>query len=938
MKNDSLFRGSLAAALFLLAPFCTFLLNAKQDIPPVANQFPITPRSGACHQDLSGDWQLGSLDKTIESLDELSKVEEWIPAARPATVPIALFKAGKMPDPYLHLNSKLFEPLEQKVWFYKKSFRVSEDHRGQFAFLSFDGIDYYSRVWLNGELLGRHEGMFGGPEFEISELLRFDGENELIVAAASANVNNPDYRPNSPGTFIKPWGTAGGTGVEPFFCWGMWRGVRLDFVEKTHLERPFLTTEAIDGETATLRLRADLFFNAHSLLASLYDRKKCQLVDFSGKAPALTPFTGQTALRVVLTRGEKRHEKTFEIKAHEGRGWFDETFLVDKPDLWHPNRLGEPALYNAKVALLIDGKEVDSISFPFGIRRIEWEKSSGEKLADRWGNWQCRVNGKKFFIKGINWMPADALLDLTPEKYRWRLSLARDAGIQLIRIWGAGLQESEDFYNACDEYGIMVWQDFPIGNYIAVDWNQAVAESQFLATIFRLRNRASLAVWCGGNEFNPYNDSLTPMTGILERNLAVFDPSRKFVRTSPDEGSFHAYPDMDPSWYRKNFGAWPFLAESGIHSIASPKGLRAVIEPAEFEHLGFMYKDEFKTLAPETVHHYVEYAPSRVPRMLSRASHFTDLSSPTLDDMALASQLGAGEFYQIFSEGFQSCWPTTVGMMPWVFARSWPTVAAVQLVDGIGQPLAPYYFLKRTYEPVHVALEMDRVLWKAGESFPVAVNLLNLTDGPKQSGKATVRVYDEKLNVLYDASQPIQAEAAPAVSRVDFEPFSIPADAVENVFFTTVEFYNADNLLVSRSCYFPRTMKIMQESDFYENYIAQPTPWPAREEGDRIFDVFAKSPKTTLNIATRLIRETSDGLYRISELETTVQNTGKFPSVMTVLDVSNETAVFVADDNFFSLLPGEKRTLRVRCREKSDLPKSEIQLRAASWNAEISER
>lgn len=928
-------RKRIVAALGMVA-FCfgfAPLFCAESDDLPIANPFPISPRTGASHLDLSADWQLGALDKTIASLDELAAVEEWVLIARPATVPVALFHAGKMPDPYLHLNSKLFEPLEQKIWFYKKTFAVSEEQRGRYAFLSFDGVDYFCRVWLNGKLLGRHEGMFGGPEFEISELLRFDGENELVVAVSSANINKPDYNPNRPGDVIKPWGTAGGSGVEPLFCWGMWRGVRLDFVEKTHLERPFLTTESLDGQKATLRLRADLFFNTHSLLATLNDRKRVQLVDFSGKVPAPKPFDGKAALRVSLTRGEKRHEKTFEIDAYEGRGWFDEIWTVENPDRWQPNRLGEAALYDAEVTLLIDGKTVDSIKFPFGIRTIEWEKSAGAKLADRWGNWQCRVNGKSFFVKGINWMPADALLNLTPEKYRWRLSLARDAGIQLIRIWGPGLQESEEFYDACDEYGIMVWHDFPIGNFATVDWDQRVAESQFLATIFRLRNRASLAVWCGGNEFNPYNASLTPIAGIIERNLAIFDPSRKFVRTSPDDGSFHAYPDMDPAWYRKNFGRWPFLAESGIHSMGSPKGLRKVIDPAEFEHLGLMYKDEFKTLAPETVHHYVEYAPSRVPRMLSRASHFADLTAPTLETMALATQLGAGEFYQVFSEGFQSCWPTTVGMMPWVFARSWPTVAAIELVDGIGQPVAPYYFLKRTYEPLHVALETERLLWKAGESFPVTVNLLNLTDGPAREGTARVRIYNEKLTTLYDRSQPLSVAAAPATGRVEFEPFSIPADAAENVFFTVVEFCDQQEKLLSRSCYFPRTMKRMNEPEFYEKYVNEPTAWPSRSEGPRICDVYAAAPKTTLEIASQKLDETIDGAYRLTEWETTVRNSGDYPSVMTILDVPDENVTFVVDDNYFSLFPGEERTLRLRCREITAEPATEITPKFTSWNA-----
>ena len=144
-------------------------------------------------------------------------------------------------------------------------------------------------------------------------------------------------------------------------------------------------------------------------------------------------------------------------------------------------------------------------------------------------------------------MPVDALYDLTADKYDWAVKMAKNLGVQMFRIWGSGLLESDAFYSACNKYGIMVWQDFNIANFDTPEWPQEVWEAQVCQNIFRLRNQPSLAVWCGGNEFNPYSYGNAASMGILERNLSIFDPTRAFLRTSPDAGSMHSYPDFDPS-------------------------------------------------------------------------------------------------------------------------------------------------------------------------------------------------------------------------------------------------------------------------------------------------------------------------------------------------------------------------------------------------------
>ena len=210
----------------------------------------------------------------------------------------------------------------------------------------------------------------------------------------------------------------------------------------------------------------------------------------------------------------------------------------------------------------------------------------------------------------------------------------------------------------------MVWQDFPIGNRDTPDWPQDVWESQVMQTIFRLRNHPALAVYCGGNEFNPYSLGNAATMGIWERCLADFDPTRAMRRTSPDGGSIHTYPDMDPTWYGHLYRQVPFISETGMHCLPDAAALREVVDESELVRpLGGMLDKAFRPAHPQLLHHFVEYEPARVPRMLSRASHVADVRAPSLETLAEATQIGAGET-QILSEQVQANYPATAASSP----------------------------------------------------------------------------------------------------------------------------------------------------------------------------------------------------------------------------------------------------------------------------------
>jgi beta-mannosidase len=903
---------------------------------PLWQPYRITPRVGDQHVSLDGTWQLVYRDAAIDGPDALTHQEKWISAEVPGTVQWSLNRAGLLPHPYVHLNSKQYSWVDEKVWYYRKAVRLPAVAPGQSVFLCFDGVDYFARVWFNGKLLGRHEGMFGGPVAEVASLVRSDKPNEIVVEVRAANFGHKgEYRGFKLGPMIKPWVLAGGLGAETFFSLGIWRGVRIEIVPAAHLERPFLVTQAADPQQATLALSVELFDGSHSLQHKLHSWKhqECQApAPFGATAWSAKPSASKLSLAVRLeekSSGRLAADKTFALDTLVGRNLVRQSLQVPGPKLWWPNGMGDANLYRVRLVLFSDNQPVDRLEFDYGIRTIRTIPTAGPAMPDRFADWQFVVNGRPLFVKGMNWMPADILLDLPPERYRWLLEMARSAGIQMLRVWGGGLLETEEFYAICNELGLMVWQEFPVGNQETSLWAMDVWESQVMHAIFRLRNHPSLAVYCAGNEFNPYSFGNTATVGIVERCVADFDPTRVWRRTSPDAGSIHTYPDMDPTWYAPAYRFVPFIAETGIHSIPDPRSLREVVDAAELDRpLSDMFHKQFAKSHPDLIHHFVEYQPDRVPRMLSRASHIDSMNAPTLEALSEGTQIGAGEFYQIFSELTQANWPVTAGLLPWVFKRPWPTIG-VMLVDGMGQPTAPYYFLKRTYEPTHVMVKLPHLLWAKGEPLPVLANIVQASPSAERL-QLSVEILDPALRRSWQREQPVQGMPGPSVQSVDLGRFTIPDSFEERFFFVVAELRDAGGGLRSRSVYWPRCLARMSDEALRTKYRASPRPVLTFDKGPWLKPQVAAN-STTLEASWGGLR--SIGADR-SRLIVKVRNAGRQPAVNVRVNIVGTKCSFYGTDNFFWLAAGESRDLEYQVLWRDPASRDAARLTVGAWNAE----
>jgi len=731
------------------------------------------------------------------------------------------------------------------------------------------------------------------------------------------------YNPRASGRIIKPWVISGGSGAEMFFSIGMWQPVRMEVVPRSFMERPFMVTKSIGKASAQLHFSTEVFVNRDALQETLHPWHNISI-----KLPAPGKPSAEYTLRLELMRkGRKVYAANIPLQLHEGRNWVEKDIALPSPELWNPVGLGDPALYEVRCALMKNGRPVDEMKFDFGVRTVERVAAAGPRLSDRWENWQFVVNGKKVFVKGMNFTPQDVLLETDGDKYRWALSAAKKMGVQMIRVWGGGLLETDEFYRICNEMGLMVWQDFPIGNQDTPDYPQDVWEAQVVQNIFRLRNHPSLVVWCGGNEFNPYSKGNAATIGIVERNLQIFDNSRLFLRTTPDAGSVHVYPDMDPALYAKSYAHVPWMSETGMHSMPEAALLHEVVVESELSDAGRMWDKDFSNTNPDFVHHFAEYGPARVPRMLSRASHFTDVNNATIEQLSTATQAGAGEFYQVLSEKMQGNYPITTGLMPWVFKRHWPVIA-IQFMDWFGHAGIPYYFMKRTYEPLHVAADLPRLCWAPGEEMPLAATVTSALPNAAPGHRATIKVYDDHFNELHKEQWPISAAAGPSVSRTPAGAFTIPPGYRDRFLYLVAELHNAGGRLVSRSVYYPRSLALMEDTAFFNRYAQKPEPWPTLGKGPWLMPTVAKTA-TRVQISKPVMENVTAGQ---SVITVTVSNTGRYPACMASLNITGAQRAIVASDNYYWLAAGESRRITLDVWWRSNKDNASLELSA--WNAE----
>jgi exo-1,4-beta-D-glucosaminidase len=653
------------------------------------------------------------------------------------------------PDPYIGMNNMLipdasdtfnrdynlsqysFLPGEPNPWkkpyWYRTTFTVAAADKGRHFQLIFKGINYRAEVWLNGRLLAdsaRMVGMFEEFDLDASAAIHAGEENALAV-----KIYPLDY-PGEPATpqlkaledFYENGGPTGDIGKNVTMLssvgwdWipevrdrniGIWQPVYLRTTGPVVISRPHLVTELPNlPDTGLARLSLDLTLTNHDA----QQKQGALQVTISPEN-----FSGPTISFSKKADVDAGASTTLHLSADA-----IPALLMHHPRLWWPNGYGQPWLYRIRLKYAGSNGVSDDTTFLFGVRTV----GSSTTTVNGWVRRDFFVNGKRIHLVGGAWVP-DMMLNRDRQRYDYELRLCRNANVNLVRIWGGGLGETDDFYELADRYGLLVWQDFWItgdtngGFKGSADWplQTAVFVDNVINTIYRIRNHPSLLVWTGGNE----GHARAELYNAMRDNVARLDGTRPFIPCSsgfskapkdwkgswPDDRPAGVYSGGPYSWqddaqYYRLVDAgkdWVFKDETGLPSQPPYNTLPKII-PNLVPDKGLPYplNDTWGYHDACTGNgHYDTYYKAMLDRFGAPVS-MRDFS----DKMQL---LNAGGYRAIF-EAAEHKLNETGGVMLWKLNAAFPSVVW-QVYDWYLEPNAGYYFMQRACEPVHIQLNLD---------------------------------------------------------------------------------------------------------------------------------------------------------------------------------------------------------------------------------------
>ena len=626
----------------------------------------------------------------------------WLPAQVPGGIHLDLLRAGVIPDPLARLHERGVAWVDESDWVYETTFAV-DGPPPACAFLRFHGLDTLAEVALNGEVLGQTEDMFIPHEFAVGGRLQ-TGENTLRVTFQSALRVGRERQ--------AAW-NAGGNDTLPYH-WDNW--AERAFVRKAQYQYGWDWGPVLRG--CGLWQPVELITVP---VARLGDWKHSVEFREDGQAAVMVTAEverapGQEEAPVTLSVSlAGSNPISLLVPPGAGRVGVSGTVTVAAPRRWQPNGYGEASLYDLTLTLSGEAGEADCREAKIGLRTVELVR---EPDADGGGEgFKFRVNGVDVYAKGANWIPDHSFPSrITPARLRERVTQARDAGMTMLRIWGGGFYESEEFYALCDEMGLLVWQDFPYGCSYYPDTGEYadLARIEATAAVKRLRNHPSLALWCGNNENHTMFEGNWTGTRpprllgehlyheILPAVVEAEDPGTPYWPGSPyggpagdsnsaDFGDCHNW-DV---WHGR--GDWVHYTENDSRfcsefGFAASCGLGAwdkCLAPADRSTHSPAVRWHDKTRKGYDT--YLGYI----------ALHFPEAQS--LEDLVYFSQINQAEALKCGVEHYRRrkgrCW----GTLFWQLNDCWP-VQSWSVIDSTGEPKAAYFACKKFYAPVLLSL------------------------------------------------------------------------------------------------------------------------------------------------------------------------------------------------------------------------------------------
>ena len=627
---------------------------------------------------------------------ETYNIDKWMTATVPGTVLTSLLNNHKIPDPYYGMNSKQIPDIyntgrEAYTYWFVKNFTASAKYTEQ-VWLDFRGINYSFTIYVNGKLVEQNKGgMFWRHSYNITARLNKNGKNRLaLIVYPPDPVGEPNGGQGGDGTIahnVCNQYVAGWDWIQPIADrnTGIWDKVFLTKtgpvrVSNTHVVTEVAGVRRVDGPQAPATITVT------GELENGTDKPQ------SGLA---TCTINKLTTSILVT-----------LLPHEKKLVGFPVITLSNPALWWPNGYGPQNLYECTVAF--SEKETNTQSaekVKFGVRQIEaiWNAHTTSR--------ELKVNGQPVFLKGGNWILSDAMLRLNSERYDAEIRMHRDMNLNLIRVWGGGITERPEFYDACDKYGILVLQDFWVSGDCNGRWYDPLKKEDtttrrnypddhqlFIASVAdqvkMLRNHPSLAIWCGGNEIKPPADILRAMEYSI---LPTLDGTRFFFEYSNDDSmslNSHDGPyTVQPTNYFWQNRSYPFNSEIGSVGIGELESLERFLPEGN---LNVPYYSP-------TTHEWIVDSVWRYHKFYGYDSSVEAYGHPNgIKDFTRKAQLVNYVQYRELMESFAArMWNWYTGIIIWKTQNPW-TAMVGQMYDVYLDPNACLYGLKEAAKPIHI--------------------------------------------------------------------------------------------------------------------------------------------------------------------------------------------------------------------------------------------
>lgn len=638
----------------------------------------------------SGKWQFKN-----------AKENSWMTASVPGTVHLDLMNNKIIPDPYKDENEKKVQWVENEDWDYQTSFIISsKEFENQNMDLVFQGLDTFSEIYLNGKMLKKTDNMFRKWEIPVKQNLKI-GDNLLqIKFKSSVNVGKelakkvPFTMPESPRSFVRKAQYQFGWDWGPrLVTAGIWKDVKLNFWNNAKLENVKIEQKKLTKQKAELNIQTEIFAQIEGKYSLLINKKKENVQLKKGKNTVQVPFT------------------------------------IDNPKLWQPNGWGDPNLYEIKISLQKDAKIIDNKTERIGLRTIELIQEKDAKGK----SFYFKVNGNPMYAKGTNWIPSDSFTPrITKEKYQKLIKDSKEANMNMIRVWGGGIYEDDEFYKACDENGILVWQDFMFaGSFYPSDeefLNNVKEEVK--DQVNRLQNHASIALWCGNNEIDEAivnwgyqkqfryskEDSLqvwkdykklfhevipNALNEVAVKDKSIYWPS------SPSIGWGHkeSLTEGDSHYWGVWWGEFPF-------EIYNEKVGRFM---SEYGFQGMPSLEAVKSMFSEKTVLSLENPTIKAHEKNARGFHIIDeymkrdyIVPTDFVKYNYVSQLLQARGMQIAIEAHRRAKPYNMGTLYWQLNDCWPVISWSS-IDYLGNWKALHYQAKRSFENQVILMSEEKI-------------------------------------------------------------------------------------------------------------------------------------------------------------------------------------------------------------------------------------